>query len=68
MYDFEDDDDRTDWEKARDDAAKEHLDKVVPGVPYEDVPDELWDEADQVARDVVGPNPDERTDDSGEEE
>lgn len=66
MYD--DDDDRTDWEKARDDAAKEYLDKIAPGVPYDEVPDDLWEEADKDARDVVGPNPDEPSDDSGEEE
>lgn len=59
MYD-EDDDDRTDWERARDDAMKEHLDKVAFGVPYEDVPDELFEEAEKVALDVVGPNPDKK--------
>lgn len=68
MYDDEDDDTRSDWEKARDDAAKEYLDKVVPGAPYDEVSDDLWEEADKVARDVVGPNPDEPSDDCGEEE
>jgi len=67
MYDYDDDDGRSDWEKARDDAAKEYLEKVCPGVPLDEVPDDLMNEADRVAREVVGPNPDESFD-SGEEE
>lgn len=66
MYD-DDDDDRTEWEINLDDAMQEHLSKVVPGLSWDEIPKDLLKEAEQVARDVVGPNPD-ATDDSDEEE
>lgn len=66
MYDDEDEE-RTEWEKNIDDAMSEHLGKVVPGVPWDEIPPELLKEAEDVARDVVGPDPD-ADDASGEEE
>lgn len=67
MYD-DDDDDRSDWEKARNDAAIEHLDEVALGVPLNDLPDDLWEEADGIAREVVWPGPDEPSGSRDEEE
>jgi hypothetical protein len=58
MYDDDDDDDRSDWQRAKDDAVKEHLQKVAPGVPLEEMDEDLFAEAERAAIDVVGPDPD----------
>lgn len=67
MYDDFDDDDRSDWQKSIDDATKERLHEMVPGVPLDEVDDDLFREAQEYAADVVGPDPDAPSDDLEEE-
>ena len=56
MYD-DVDDDRTDWEINLDNAMQEHLNKVVPGLAWDEIPKELLAEAEREALKVVGPKP-----------
>ena len=58
-YDEDDDSEISDYQRKLNTQIQEELDKLgASGVPWDEVPDDLFDQAEKAAKKIVGEDPD----------